>query len=228
MHELEARLGYQFQNRSLLEQALSHSSWSNERGFGRLGCNERLEFLGDSILGFVVAETLYERFPNLPEGDMTRIRAELVCEESLAETAGELGLGEYLRLGKGEEQGGGRTRTSIIADAVEAILAAIYLDGGEEAARKMLSRFILPKLRHAEGGSHDFKTALQEAVQRKGYAAPTYRLCGESGPDHDKVFYSEVLIEGVTSGQGSGKSKKEAEQAAAKTAWQDWQEKEEK
>lgn len=224
MLELEERLGYHFRNRALLEQALSHSSWSNERGLGRLGCNERLEFLGDSILGFVVAETLYRTFPNLPEGEMTRIRAELVCEESLAETAGELGLGACLRLGKGEEQGGGRNRPSIIADAVEAVLAAVYLDGGEEAARSMLSRFILPKLKHAEESSHDYKTALQEIVQSRGFPAPTYRLSGESGPDHDKVFRSEVLIDGEIAGAGSGKSKKEAERAAAKAAWLRWRE----
>lgn len=219
MNELEARLGYTFRRRELLEHALTHSSWSNERGSGRLGSNERLEFLGDSVLGWLVAETLYLRFPQMPEGDMTRLRAELVCESSLAEASEVIGLGKHLRLGRGEEQGGGRQRPSIIADAFEATLAAVYIDGGEGPARAMVERFILSKLKTAaKTGSHDHKTALQEAVQHLGMAAPTYRLVGESGPDHNKVFSVQVLYDGKAAGEGSGRSKKEAEQAAAKNA----------
>lgn len=219
MNELETRLGYTFRRRELLEHALTHSSWSNERGSGRLGSNERLEFLGDSVLGWLVAETLYLRFPQMPEGDMTRLRAELVCESSLAEASETIGLGAYLRLGRGEEQGGGRQRPSIIADAFEATLAAVYIDGGEAPARAMVERFILSKLKNAaKSGSHDHKTVLQEAVQHLGMAAPVYRMVGESGPDHNKVFSAQVLYDGRVAGEGSGRSKKEAEQAAAKDA----------
>ena len=219
MNELEARLGYSFRDIELLRHALTHSSWSNERGGCRLGSNERLEFLGDSVLGWLVAETLYRRFPNMPEGDMTRLRAELVCESSLAEASETIGLGRYLRLGRGEEQGGGRQRPSIIADAFEATLAAVYIDGGELPARAMVERFILSKLKTAASrGSHDYKTALQEEVQHLGLAAPLYRMSGESGPDHNKVFSAQVLYAGKVAGEGSGRSKKEAEQAAAKSA----------
>ncbi len=219
MNELEERLGYHFRRRELLEHALTHSSWSNERGGGHLGSNERLEFLGDSVLGWLVAETLYLRFPQMPEGDMTRLRAELVCESSLAEASESIGLGAYLRLGRGEVQGGGRQRPSIIADAFEATLAAIYIDGGEAPARAMVERFILSKLKTAaKSGSHDYKTVLQEAVQHLGMAAPIYRMIGESGPDHNKVFSAQVLYDGKAAGEGSGRSKKEAEQAAAKNA----------
>ncbi len=219
MNELEASLGYAFRQRELLEHALTHSSWSNERGSGHLGSNERLEFLGDSVLGWMVAESLYRLFPQMPEGDMTRLRAELVCESSLAEASATIGLGKYLRLGRGEEQGGGRTRPSIIADAFEATLAAVYIDGGETPARAMVERFILSKLQKAaKNGSHDYKTALQEKVQHLGLAAPVYRMVGESGPDHNKVFSAQVLYDGKVAGEGSGRSKKEAEQAAAKNA----------
>ncbi len=219
MNELETRLGYTFRRRELLEHALTHSSWSNERGSGRLGSNERLEFLGDSVLGWLVAETLYLRFPQMPEGDMTRLRAELVCESSLAEASETIGLGKYLRLGRGEEQGGGRQRPSIIADAFEATLAAVYIDGGEAPARGMVERFILSKLKAAaKSGSHDHKTVLQEEVQHLGLAAPTYRMVGESGPDHNKIFSAQVIFDGRVAGEGSGRSKKEAEQAAAKNA----------
>ncbi len=219
MNELEASLGYAFRRRELLEHALTHSSWSNERGSGHLGSNERLEFLGDSVLGWMVAESLYRLFPKMPEGDMTRLRAELVCESSLAEASETIGLGKYLRLGRGEEQGGGRTRPSIIADAFEATLAAVYIDGGEVPARAMVERFILSKLQTAaKSGSRDYKTALQEEVQHMGLAAPVYRMTGESGPDHNKLFSAQVLYNGKVAGEGSGRSKKEAEQAAAKSA----------
>ncbi len=223
MSELEERLGYRFRNTGLLELALTHSSWSNERGLGHKGCNERLEFLGDSILGFVVAETLYQTYGDKPEGEMTRLRAELVCEASLVEAAAPLGLGEHLRLSRGEAMGGGHQRPSMIADAFEAVLAAIYLDGGEGAAREFLGRTILPRIRTAAAAKHDYKTLLQEAVQRLGISAPTYRMVGESGPDHRKVFTAQVVYAGGVAGEGSGFSKKEAEQAAAQAAYERFQ-----
>ena len=223
MSELEKKLGYTFRDPELLALALTHSSWSNERGLGHKGCNERLEFLGDSILGFVVAEALYSAYGDKPEGEMTRLRAELVCEASLVESAEPLGLGEQLRLSKGEAMGGGHQRPSMIADAFEAVLAAIYLDGGEEAARAFLGRTILPKIKKAAAAKHDYKTLLQEAVQRLGISAPTYRMTGESGPDHRKVFTAQVLYGGEVAGEGSGFSKKEAEQAAAQAAYERFQ-----
>lgn len=216
METLEAKLGYTFRNRSLLENALTHSSYANENK-GSLGSNERLEFLGDSVLGMVTADFLYKTHPDLPEGEMTRKRAALVCEESLAEVAGRLDLGAYLMLGKGEEAGGGRTRPSIRADAVEAVLAAVYLDGGLAEARGIIQRFILDR-ESEKGQNHDYKTALQELVQRESGRVLTYRLTGESGPDHAKVFSMEVDLDGAPIGSGSGRSKKEAEQMAAKAA----------
>ena len=201
MNTLEEKLGYTFQDPSLLENALTHSSRANESR-GRLLSNERLEFLGDSILGMVVADHLYRSHPDLPEGDLTRTRAALVCEESLVEVARELGLGEYLRLGKGECSGGGRERPSIQADAVEAVLAAIYLDGGIGSARKFIQRYILS--REIAG--------LTKPLDHK------YRLVGEEGPDHNKRFFVEVDLNGKSVGAGSGRSKKEAEQMAAAAA----------
>ncbi|MBR4702210.1 MAG: ribonuclease III [Oscillospiraceae bacterium] len=219
MSELEEKLGYRFRDRGLLELALTHSSRSNELGKGHLGSNERLEFLGDSILGFVVAEALFRAFPDKPEGEMTRLRAELVCEGSLVRASAELGLGEELRLSRGEALGGGHHRPSMIADAFEAVLAAIYIDGGEEEARAFLGRTILPRLHEVKAAKSDYKTLLQEAVQRRGLPAPTYRLVGESGPDHHKTFTAQVLYGGKVAGEGSGGSKKEAEQAAAQAAY---------
>jgi len=217
--DLEKRLGYEFRDPSLLTLALTHSSRSNEEGRGHLGCNERLEFLGDSILGFVVAEAIFRAYGKKPEGEMTRLRAELVCESSLVDSAAPLGIGEALRLSRGEEQGGGHSRPSMIADAFEAILAAIYLDGGEQEARAFLGRTILPKLESAAAACRDYKTLLQEAVQAKGLTAPTYRMAGESGPDHQKTFTAQVIYNGAVAGEGSGRSKKEAEQAAARAAY---------
>ena len=188
MTTLEEKLGYTFQNPALLENALTHSSCANESR-GKLQSNERLEFLGDSILGMVVADHLYRNHPDLPEGELTRTRAALVCEESLVEVAAELNLGEYLRLGKGEESGGGRHRPSIQADAVEAVLAAVYLDGGIGSARKIIQRYILCREIEGLNSSRDYKTALQELVQRESGQVLKYRLTGEEGPDHDKRFF---------------------------------------
>lgn len=217
MEALEEKLGYRFTNRALLENALTHSSYANENKAKGLQSNERLEFLGDSVLGMVVADYLFRTHPDLPEGDLTRTRAALVCEGSLVEVAQCLELGAYLKLGKGEEAGGGRERPSIIADAVEAVLAAVYLDGGIGSARKLIQKFILD--REAEkSASRDYKTALQELVQRESGQVLKYRLTGEEGPDHDKRFFVEVDLNGEVAGRGKGHSKKEAEQMAAKAA----------
>lgn len=216
METLEAKLGYTFRNRTLLENALTHSSYANEN-HSPGGSNERLEFLGDSVLGMVTASFLYREHPDLPEGDLTRKRAALVREESLVEVADRLELGSYLKLGKGEAQGGGRERPSIRADAVEAVLAAVFLDGGLAEAEKIIHRFILD--REAEkAANRDYKTALQELVQRESGQVLAYRLTGESGPDHDKVFSVAVDLNGKTVGEGRGHSKKEAEQMAARAA----------
>ena len=220
MQELEKKLNYAFRNHALLEEALCHSSYANEHRADRLSSNERLEFLGDSVLGFVTAEFLFAQHPDLPEGDLTRIRAALVCEQSLYEVARKLNLGAYLRLGRGEESGGGRTRTSILADAVEAVFAAVYLDGGIASASALIHRCLLEAEREevVEERRRDYKTALQELVQRQADQVLTYRMVGERGPDHDKTFAAEVLLNGTSVGSGSGHSKKEAEQAAARSA----------
>ena len=220
MEELEKKLNYTFQNPALLEEALSHSSYANEHRSARLRSNERLEFLGDSVLGFVTAEFLFLQHPDLPEGDLTRIRAALVCEQSLFEVAQKLDLGSYLKLGRGEESGGGRTRTSILADATEAVFAAVYLDGGIAAASALIHRCLLEAEREevVEERRRDYKTALQELVQRQADQVLAYRMVGEAGPDHAKTFQAEVLLNGKILGGGSGHSKKEAEQAAARSA----------
>lgn len=217
MRHLEETLGYTFRDRSLLENALTHSSYANENRFKGCQSNERLEFLGDSVLGMVTADYLFRTHPDLPEGDLTRTRAALVCEESLVEVAKAWGLGEYLRLGKGENAGGGRRRPSIQADAVEAVLAAVYLDGGIGSARKIIQKYILDR-ESEKARNRDYKTALQELVQRESGQVLQYRLTGSSGPDHAKIFTVEVDLNGATIGQGEGHSKKEAEQNAARAA----------
>jgi ribonuclease-3 len=218
MDKLEDKLGYAFRRKELLATALTHSSWANENKSSGKACNERLEFLGDAILGFVVASYLYESAPEMPEGQMTRVRAELVCERSLLGAADALGVGEHLKLGRGEELGGGRSRPSILADAFEAIVAAVFLDGGMECARSVVSRFILAGLDEGAKSGCDYKTLLQELVQRKIGQTLSYHLTGESGPDHMKRFSVEVRVSGEVKGTGDGKNKKEAEQAAARAA----------
>lgn len=218
MKTLESRLGYQFKNRKLLEHALTHSSYANEHHLGSISSNERLEFLGDSVLGMIVADHLYRTFPDHPEGDLTRIRANLVCESSLVLVAKEWDLGSYLKLGKGENACGGRSRPSILADAVEAVLAAVFLDGGLEHDRDIIQRFLLDRMEQVNRASRDHKTYLQELVQRKSGQVLSYRLIGESGPDHNKTFQMQVLLNGEPVGEGTGHSKKEAEQAAANAA----------
>lgn len=218
MKTLESKLGYQFQNPKLLDHALTHSSYANEHHLGSISSNERLEFLGDSVLGMIVADHLYRTFPDLPEGDLTRIRANLVCEGSLVLVAKEWDLGRYLKLGKGENACGGRSRPSILADAVEAVLAAVFLDGGLEHDRDIIQRFLLDRMEQVNRASRDHKTYLQELVQRKSGQVLHYELIGESGPDHNKTFQMQVLLNGQPVGQGTGHSKKEAEQAAANAA----------
>lgn len=215
--DLEAAIGYRFQNIMLLQNALSHSSYANEHWHNSLMSNERLEFLGDSVLGMVVAEYLYRNFPDRPEGDLTRMRADMVCEQALAEVANRLDLGRHLLLGHGEEQGG-RTRASILADAVESVIAASFLDGGMDAARAFIERFILCDVPVTRLHNVDHKTALQELVQKKKDQQLSYVLVGESGPDHDKRFEVAVFLNGDKIGQGSGSSKKRAEQDAARCA----------
>ena len=216
--DLEAAIGYKFKNIALLQNALAHSSYANERWHNSLMSNERLEFLGDSILGMCVAEYLYCTFPDRPEGELTRMRADMVCEQTLANVAGRIGLGEHLLLGKGEEQGGGRTRNSILADAVESVIAATFLDGGMGAAKQFIQKFILVEVPVKKLHNMDYKTSLQELVQQKKNQVLTYTLVGESGPDHDKHFEVEVRLNGKVVGLGSGSSKKRAEQDAARVA----------
>ena len=219
LHELEQHLDYTFHDLRLLRAALYHSSYANEHRAQSVSSNERLEFLGDAVLGFVSADYLYRKHPDLPEGELTRIRAALVCEDSLHEVAQRLHLGDFLMLGKGEESGGGRHRPSILADAVEAVLAAVYLDGGIDEARALVHRILLEKEPEqvVESRRRDCKTELQELVQRKPNQELRYELVSESGPDHAKVFTVAVMLNGQVVGLGSGHSKKEAEQSAART-----------
>ena len=216
--DLEAAIDYRFKNITLLQNALTHSSYANERWHDGLMSNERLEFLGDSILGMVVADYLYRNFPQRPEGELTKMRADMVCEASLARVAHQIHLGDHLLLGHGEEQGGGRERASILADATESVIAACYLDGGMEAAKSFIETFILCNVPTGRLHNKDHKTALQELVQQKKNQTLTYTLVGERGPDHDKEFSVEVCLNGRPIGTGIGSSKKRAEQDAARVA----------
>lgn len=218
LEEFEERIGYRFRDRHLLEEALTHSSFANEKK-KHLHNNERLEFLGDSVLSVIVAEHLFLNLRHVPEGELTKIRASLVCEQALYGFAKEIGLGDYLRLGKGEENTGGRDRPSVLSDAFEAVIAAIFLDGGMKAAKPYVLSF-LPKDLHPRKGDvlSDYKTALQEVIQQNREEKVVYVLTGESGPDHDKTFSVEVLLNSNRIGSGTGKSKKQAEQNAAKEA----------
>lgn len=213
MTELEQTIGFSFRNPALLRQALTHTSFANENTGA--DSNERLEFLGDSVLNFIVTTTLYARRPDCAEGELTRTRASYVCEGSLAQSALALGLDKALLVGKGELLAAGRRRPSIMADAFEAVLGAIYLDGGVEPARRYVEEFLLSV--HIPPAIEDFKTALQEKTQRRG-ESPVYTLTGESGPDHEKMFIVSVSLAGNTLATGSGRSKKAAEQDAARQA----------
>ena len=216
--DLETAIGYRFRNITLLQNALTHSSYANERWHNSLLSNERLEFLGDSVLGMLVAEYLYRNFPDRPEGELTRMRADMVCETTLAAAANRIGLGDYLLLGHGEEQGGGRSRDSILADAVESVIAACFLDGGLDAALNFVRQFILVEVPVNKLHNVDYKTQLQELVQQKKNQVLSYALVGQSGPDHDKQFDVEVSLNGAIVGYGRGSSKKRAEQDAARAA----------
>ena len=215
MKSLEAVIGHTFADKSLLTEALTHSSYANEQADGR-PCNERLEFLGDAVLGFVAARTLFRRFPDMPEGEMTRLRAELVCETALYRAAQRLELSDHILLGKSS---GGHARHSVQADCVEAVLAAIYLDAGLTAAERFVHGFILDELDTGiRPHRSDYKTLLQEQTQQGGGHTPTYRIVAQSGPDHCKQFTAEVLLADAVLATGVGSSKKEAEQAAARAA----------
>jgi ribonuclease-3 len=215
--ELERRLGTALRDRTLWEHALTHRSYAYERG--GLPTNERLEFLGDAVLGIIVTDQLYKEFPNQPEGDLAKMRAALVNMTVLADVAREIGLGKHVKLGRGEEMTGGRDKSSILADTLEAVFGAIYLDRGIKRASKVVLDLFLPRIRgQVEGGVvHDYKTALQELAAARLSTLPEYAL-SESGPDHAKRFQAVVLLGGTSYGTGAGRSKKEAEQAAARVA----------
>ncbi len=214
MEAFEKKLNYTFKNKELLETALTHSSYANEQRGGAV-CNERLEFLGDSVLSIIVSDYLYNNF-SLPEGRLTKLRASLVCEKTLCRFSRSLQVGQFLKLGRGERATGGADRDSLLADAFEAILAAIYLDGGMEPAKKHVMRFVLEELRHMEHENFkDYKTELQEVIQRNPEENLHYVLTGQSGPDHNKQFTVEVRLNSNVIGVGTGHSKKAAEQAAA-------------
>ncbi|MGN0349536.1 MAG: ribonuclease III [Roseburia sp.] len=214
IRELEERIGYQFVHTGLLRQALTHSSYANEKHMKKLSDNERLEFLGDAVLEVISSEFLYENYPQLSEGDLTKLRASIVCEPTLALCTEEIDLGKYLSLGKGEEQTGGRKRKSVLSDALEAVIGALYLDGGFAAAKTFVYRFILTDIEHKKL-FYDSKTILQEVVQGSYQETLHYVLVSEEGPDHNKYFRVEACIGDEVVGEGSGHTKKAAEQEAA-------------
>ena len=218
LNELQKKLGYKFKNKSMLCAALTHSSYANEVKKSGVVSNERLEFLGDSVLGMTVAALIYTEYPAMQEGKMTKLRADLVCENNLVALAAKFSIGEYILLGRGEEKGGGRQRPSMLADAVEAIIAAIYLDGGFKPVAKFIKEHIAPQAQQMKARVSDYKTALQEVAQLKENQTLVYRIIDESGPDHMKSFTVEVCLNDVQVGVGTGKTKKSAEQLAAKAA----------
>lgn len=214
LEELQEKIGYRFQNVNLLKQALTHSSFANEQKVNKLKNYERLEFLGDAVLELVSSEFLFKENPDMPEGQLTKLRASMVCEPALAYCAKDLDIGSYLLLGRGEEATGGRKRDSITSDVMEAIIGAIYLDSGLENAKKHIYRFILSDLEH-KILFLDSKTILQEEIQKKKDARLRYELIGETGPEHDKQFHVEAYLNDVLIGTGAGRTKKAAEQQAA-------------
>lgn len=219
MKDFENRIEYKFKNPKLLEEALTHSSYANEHREKRIKCNERLEFLGDAVLSVVVADYIFENYPDLPEGELTKLRSALVCEKALYMFGKQIKLGEYLLLSRGEKNGGGAERPSIVSDAFEAVIAAIYLDGGLDSARKHILRFVIPEVKNMRTKPFkDYKTTLQEIVQKNPGEILEYNMVSESGPDHDKHFVFEVYLNSNVIGKGGGRSKKEAEQNAAREA----------
>ena len=211
--ELEEKIGYEFKKKELIWQALTHSSFSNEQKINKYKNYERLEFLGDAVLELLSSQFFFETYPDMPEGEMTKLRSSMVCELALAYCARDISLGDYLLLGKGEEITGGRTRDSIISDVMEAVIGALYLDGGLSEADAFVKKYILSDL-ESKQLFYDSKTILQEEVQRDGQSL-TYELVSETGPDHDKVFMVEARIDGQTVGKGQGRNKKSAQQQAA-------------
>ncbi len=217
--ELEDKIGYHFHNVSLLETALTHSSYANERKSQHIPYNERLEFLGDAVLSVVVSDYIFNHCPDLPEGELTKLRAALVCEKSLFEFAKRIDLGKYLLLSKGERNNGGAERPSILSDAFEALIAAVYIDGGMESASKHILNFVIPAIKSSKKKQvKDYKTTLQEIIQKNPGERLEYVLVSESGPDHNKHFVFEVHLNSNVIGKGGGRSKKEAEQQAAREA----------
>ena len=214
LKELEQKIGYKFRDFSLLERAMMHSSYTNERSLPKYQCNERPEFLGDAVLELVSSEFLFKGSPKMPEGELTKTRASMVCEPSLALCARDIDLGSYLLLGKGEEATGGRMRDSVTSDAMEALIGAVYLDGGFTSAKEFIHRFVLTDLEDKKL-FYDSKTILQEMVQAEKLGTITYRLVKAEGPDHNKSFHTEVLIGNKVSGKGVGRTKKASEQQAA-------------
>ena len=224
---LEKKSGYHFQNPHLLKQAMTHSSYANEHKAKGYHDNERLEFLGDAVLEVVSSEFLFRHYPALPEGDLTKLRASIVCEPTLALCARELDLGDFMLLGKGEEHTGGRKRDSIVSDAMEALIGAIYLDGGFASAKEFVHRFIMTDIEHKKL-FYDSKTILQEQVQKNWHDGEiSYVLTGEEGPDHDKTFLVDLYVAGEKKSSGKGRTKKAAEQDAAYRCLINWKEKQE-
>ena len=214
LSELQQKIGCTFTDVRWLELALRHSSYANEHNLGHEGCNERLEFLGDAVLELVSSEYLYDHYPELPEGRLTKLRASLVCEPTLAYDARQFGLENYLLLGKGEDATGGRKRDSVVSDALEAVIGAIFKDGGFEKARAFILRYVMDDVEHKQL-FHDSKTKLQELIQSSSESAPEYEITDEKGPEHDKTFEACVRVDGRVIGTGTGHSKKAAEQQAA-------------
>lgn len=215
------KIGYEFKNREILNRALTHSSYANEHRKNKIRNNERLEFLGDSVLGLSVSDYIFMKYPNYPEGELTKLRATVVCEPSLAYIARKISLGKYLLLGNGEEATGGRSRDSILADAFESLIGAIYLDGGLDFAKKFVLTNLEDIINNAVKGIEifiDYKTQLQEILQKQTKSKIDYRILREEGPDHNKIFYMEVRIGNKIIGTGYGRSKKEAEQSSARKA----------
>ena len=221
LNEVQDKIGYIYNDVSLLKEALTHSSYANEHRVDNIKDNERLEFLGDAILDLIISEYLFKKHPKMPEGDLSKLRASIVCEASLAQVAKEMNFGDYILLGKGEEMTGGRERASILADGFEALTGALFIDGGFESAKKFLTETLVKKVekvKSLEDIYTDYKTLLQECVQKHSSNPISYKVVAEEGPDHDKHFKVEVCHDENCLGTGTGKSKKEAEQDAAKSA----------
>lgn len=213
--ELEARIGYHFRERDLVREALTHSSYANERNIRKIKCNERLEFLGDAVLEQTSSIFLFRQYPNVPEGQLSKMRASLVCESALAVAAEKIGLGDFIFLGKGERANGGSKKPSVVSDAMEALIGALYLDGGEKAANNFILQYILTAIQEKEKAFMDYKSELQELVQAGNYGTIRYQVTGESGPEHEKEFEVELMIDQKKISLGRGRNKKAAEQMAA-------------